>query len=400
MPVPPILDVFVVWHPDDDFGSAVFDRLSAHFHSVSFSGLAGGAIEVYPRSASWNGSGPPRALGITQPLAAGLPSAEFNAVVPVLGLNLARAVRDDPEWRGYFEDIAALHEKGLAGVFPMRGGSQPSSGTLHDIVGHIQTLPDASLEFPGLLERSVAQAISQQIEGDQRIKVFVSHTKHQSPLESRRPGATMYELVRNGIAKSHLDEFFDAHDLHPGSNWAEELDRNAAGSALLVVRTDKYAGREWTQREVLTAKRHDLPIVGLIALSEGEERGSFLMDHIPTVPCNPEDPVSGVAKSLDRLVDECLKRALWNAQSRYLTEDGFDWLPVHSPEPVTLVAWLAGHQRHNQQDDHIWIIHPDPPLGPKEKEVAIELCGVAGFSKEVDIMTPRTFATSGGRLLS
>ncbi len=50
MAIPPILDRFVVWHPDDKMGAARFADLNEHSHSPAFSGLAGGAVEVYARS--------------------------------------------------------------------------------------------------------------------------------------------------------------------------------------------------------------------------------------------------------------------------------------------------------------------------------------------------------------
>ena len=63
MLIPPILDVFVVWHPDDAIGEMALEWLSEHFHSTAFAGLAGGAVEVYGRSVGWDGpEAPPRPL--------------------------------------------------------------------------------------------------------------------------------------------------------------------------------------------------------------------------------------------------------------------------------------------------------------------------------------------------
>lgn len=262
----------------------------------------------------------------------------------------------------------------------------------------IMRLPSESVSVPGLLERSVVQAIAQLAEGQgSRIKVFVSHTKHSS-VEEGASDVPVFELVRAAISRSKLGEFFDAHDLQPGSDWADDLKREAGSSALLMVRTDRYASREWTQREVLEAKRHDVPIVGLIALVEGEARGSFLMDHLPTVPLARDDPDASIDKALDRLVDEVLKRALWMAQSSYISAQGFDWLPVHAPEPVTAVDWLARHKIEDAEDEHLLIIHPDPPLGPDERAVVDEMCAIAGFDGRVDVLTPRTFAIRGGEV--
>ena len=72
------------------------------------------------------------------------------------------------------------------------------------------------------------------------------------------------------------------------------------GGGLLAIRTDLYASRDWCQREMLIAKRAGMPVVIMDALGRGEERGSFLMDHVPRVPLRPSAagwmrPTSAVA---------------------------------------------------------------------------------------------------------
>lgn len=404
MVIPPILDVFVVWHPDDAVGAEVCDWLSQHFHSPAFAGLAGGAVEVYARSAGWESpEAPPRALGIATPLVGGLPAAQFNAIVPLLGVNLVRAVEDDPRWESYIREVVGLDGVDGTGVYPVRVPETTVSGKLAGLVGSLQTLPEESVSDAAILGRELCQAIAQRVDAADgepcRVRVFISHTKRFSLEEPHHEhGPFLFDKVREEILKTRLDAFFDAQDLQSGSQWETELDRNAANCALLMVRTDKYSGREWTQREVLVAKHAGVPIVGMYAFTTGEERGSFLMDHIPSVPCNVQDPLAGIRTALNRLVDEALKRALWNAQTVYLKKNGFDWLPTHAPEPITLTPWLIKHKREQPQDDHVWILHPDPPLGPKEREVVVELCELAGFSHKVDVLTPRTFAARGGRL--
>lgn len=46
MLIPPILEVFVLWHPEDAAGRRVADTLLEHFHGTAFDGLVGGAVEV------------------------------------------------------------------------------------------------------------------------------------------------------------------------------------------------------------------------------------------------------------------------------------------------------------------------------------------------------------------
>jgi len=48
------MDVVVLWHPDDRLGPLVAEALVDHFHGTVFSGLIGGAVEVYVRWAGWS----------------------------------------------------------------------------------------------------------------------------------------------------------------------------------------------------------------------------------------------------------------------------------------------------------------------------------------------------------
>ena len=401
MPIPPILDVFVVWHPDDPTGAARFTELQEHFHSPSFAGLVGGAVEVYARSAPWDASGAPRPLGIARPLTDGLPSAQFNAIVPVLSMELADAAGQEP-WRTYLRGIADLKGVPQVGIFTIpAAGVDLARGTLAPIFGDLQTLPACVTSKPALLGRELSQAITQDMlrasgEPD-RVKVFVSHSKHRSLAEDDESPA-IYDSVRDAISSSHLAEFFDAHDIQTGSTWAKELELHASRDALLIVRTDRYAEREWTQREVLVAKQSEVPVVTMYALKAGEERGSFLLDHVPSAVCDLNDRRPGIDEALNALVSEVLKATLWRYQRVYIREEGFDWLPAHSPEPVTLVKWLANHKVTDPEDKHIWIMHPDPPLGPAERDVLIEMMELSGYSADVNIYTPRTFAQKGGSI--
>lgn len=419
VPLPPILEVYVLWHPDDALGAEVAGWLTEHFHGPAYAGLAGGAVEVYLRNTGWeSASAPPRPLPFMEPLPAGLPTAQITAVVPVLGTRLARAVRDDPAWREYMVRVFAADRttsgedggsRAAVGVYPLRDPAAGLVGSvLAELAGRQQALPLDAAKSPATLARELSQAIAQRLQTPdaaappgaatppRRITVFVSHTKHHT-ITQREDGPQLVEQVRAVLARTRLGEFFDAHDLQVGEDWERALDAAAGSSALLMVRTDLYSGREWTQREVLTAKQRDVPVVALFAVREQEDRGSFLMDHVPVIPCHPDDAQIAIERALNRLVDESLKRALWRQQSVYLREDGFDWLPSHAPEPITIVPWLARHRAEDSGDRHVWIMHPDPPLGPREAGIIVELCALAGFTEDVDILTPRTFANRGGR---
>jgi len=95
--LPPVLEIYVLWHPGDSRGREFADELVRHFHGTLFSGLIGGAVEVYVRSRGWRYEGDsPRPIPFNAAaLPQGMRAARFVAVVPVLGTELATAVQSD-----------------------------------------------------------------------------------------------------------------------------------------------------------------------------------------------------------------------------------------------------------------------------------------------------------------
>jgi hypothetical protein len=404
--IPPILEIYVLWHPDDGDGARIFTELFDHFHGTTFSGLVGGAVEVYERSQGWRGPGtPPRPLPFVEPLPNGLPQAAITVVVPVLGTHLARAAEDDGTWRAYLETLLAANPAGSSvGIFGLRvDPAAVGPGTVLGRLFPTQTLAASATTSAAALSRDLAHSIAGLI-GDpfgERLQVFISHTKRYSPDEEPDAVLSLVRLIREVLGSTHMSAFFDEADLQPGSNWEEELVREAATSGLLVVRTDLYATRDWCQREVLIAKRADMPIVVLQALHRGEERGSFLMDHLPTVPFHggtEQEMRASIEQALNQLVDEALKRALWNQQRSRMESYGFDWLPSNAPEPLTLVGWLGARDPALGSRDQLLVLHPDPPLGEVEVSAIDEILSTAGFPGRVEILTPRTFANRGGQV--
>lgn len=412
-----ILDIFVVWHPgavDGDLGRRVFWDLSDHFNGPSFSGLAGGAIDVYQRSVGWKGEKEaPRPLGISSG-EQGVPRltpSQFNVIIPVVSTALRQAVQDFPSWKRYMQKIAQLYKNKEAFVYPIVPSSVKLNGLLGDILRVPQRIHSNSLEDSDVFLREVCQAISQDLSGDsdtggERVRVFISHTRQVSEGEEaldRRTGdwgeSELAERIRGEILQSRLVEFFDSTSIRTGEDWQAQIESQASSSAMLMIRTDKYARRNWPQREVAIAKYYDAPIVSIYAFSSGEEQGSFIMDHIPTVKLDEKNPDKTVRKALSKLLDEVLKRELWKKQKSYFTNrrgGGFDWMPANAPEPVTFVDWLAKRKRKNFGDE-LWVIHPDPPIGQEEARICARLVKESKYDiKKVNIVTPRTFRTRGG----
>jgi len=410
--LPPILEVFVVSHPGDPDGEAVAQMLLERFRGNAYSGLIGGAVDVYIRSASATGhpGAPPRPLPCVEALPYRVPAPALTAIVLVAGTELAATLNEPGPWRDYLQALVDARSTAPqnVGLFNVRVAPNVFDGTeLGRIVGHIQGIGDGEVgteEFRNSVCRDLAQGIAQLgHDTPDQVTVFVSHTKRLSSVEEEQV-SDLVALVREVIANTRLKDFFDAQDIQPNADWRPAIDAAAATGALLAVRTDRYSSREWCQREVLTAKRAGMPVVILDALTDGEERGSFVMDHVPRTPGRIEGKTwrrDDVVKALGHLVDECLKRVLWRKQQQIAAEVDLpvdiDWWAPHAPEPTTLVDWLDHHpDLPAQRKEPIVILHPDPPLGPDEVDVLVQIARVADLHDDIEFLTPRGLAARGG----
>ena len=307
--------------------------------------------------------------------------------------------------------------------------------------GHIGNLSafnkKHSIASEGELTRDLGQAIIQTLlkepKRQDRLHIFISHSRSDIPKKDKEniTPTGVVSKVRSWIGKTKLADFVDIRDIQPGDNWNTEIVEQVQSGALLMVRTDHYSCREWTQREVLEAKKAEMPVVCLSALTEGEQRGSFLLDHVPTVAYPTSTGNKNKKKSkgaqgraivcaINRLIDEALRQALWRHQeipksvsqaqeserqasnkepdaTRHNDNHGFDAAPARAPEPLMLTRFLSEHKNRFPNDTHLWLIHPDPPLLPPEHEIMVDLCTLASYERsQVHILTPRTFFAAGG----
>jgi hypothetical protein len=413
--LPPVLEIYVIWHPTDVAGRTIAGEIVEHFHGTAFTGLIGGAVEVLVRSEAWSapGSAPRPIFTPAAPPPNHVAPAMFTAIVPILGIGMAGAVEDDGPWRAYLRDFVAAQkaQADRVGLFPYRLNPAATDGTqLAAIVGRYQTIaanpPDEPYDTGRNARcRDLSQALAQFVAGNagEQLTAFISHTKRSSTAESADVAA-LIALVKSVIATTHMKDFFDASDLQPGTDWAGALRQHAGKSALLALRTDLYPSREWCQREILVAKRSGMPVVILDGLGYAEERGSFLMDHVPRTPVRTDGAEwsrRDVYRALNILVDECLKRALWKRQQELAKARPdllISWWAAHAPEPLTLIQWLEEAKAANTLPDAglLRILHPDPPLGADEKVVLEQILSFGGMAGALDVMTPRQLAARGG----
>ena len=413
--LPPILEIFIVWHPDDADGARFARTIFAHFmQRPSFLGVIGGGIQVSLRSVGWKSAGgAPRPIySDSNPAPNGISPARFVAVIPLLGTEMAANVgTPDSPWHHFATAIREAQEKAQDrfAVFPYLLSDGASDGTeLGRILGKYQFVAtnnpsQSSDDIFNALCRDITQGVTQFISPNKedRLTVFISHTKQHSCAEGKNTD-NLIRLVREVIGSTRLGDFFDANDLQPGSDWGAELIKKAGTSAMLAIRTDLYSSREWCQREVVIAKTHGMPVIMMDAV-HGEDRGSFLMDHVPRVSARKSEgrwQGQDVRRALNLLVNECLKRALWVRQKELALdrpELDVSWWAPHAPEPLTLSHWISSYdKKEDATDEPIRILHPDPPLGLEEQKVLLDYARNTRLGREIDIMTPRQLAMRDG----
>jgi TIR domain len=399
--LPPILEIYAIWHPEDEVeAKPFFDALLHHFRGTPFSGLIGGAVEVYHRSHPWDGQrGAPRPIIFPTEKAGIVEPPRIVVLVPIIGFGLDAALVGK-EWHDFVQSAMHAEKRSHKStqIFPaLLLGCKMGKKTLALLGSHqliSQRNSSSGLDHAATC-RDLVQGIVQRLRGD-RIKVFISHTKRAGEMEDIEG---LVKVVRDVIASTRLQTFFDAQDIQPGDDWSATIVNEASSSAMLAIRTDLYPSREWCQREMLVAKTNGLPVVTIDSVGHSEERGSFLMDHIARVAVIKTKAGwdrNSIMVALNLLVDECLKRELWK-QQQLAAADRVDlkdaWWAPHAPEPITLVPQLE--KLSNTTKANLFrILHPDPPLGYPELQSLQNLSKLAGV--EIDVMTPRQYAARGG----
>ena len=132
---------------------------------------------------------------------------------------------------------------------------------------------------------------------------------------------------------------------------------------MLAIYTDSYSSREWCRREVIAAKRNDVPMVVADCLDAGDDRAFPYLGNVPVVRMNPvsRDRIPSV---IARLLDEVLRHMLWKARVEVLGERHPHAIFVgRPPEFVSLAS------RGLEPDRQGVIVHPDPPLSKEEKNL-------------------------------
>lgn len=109
------------------------------------------------------------------------------------------------------------------------------------------------------------------------LKVFLSHAK------DGKNGFKLAKALKEFIDNTPIRNFFDATDIAPGYKFDQEIIAHIKESSVIAIHSDSYSGRYWCQREILSAKEYDRPVVVVDALEDSEDRRFPFAANVPTI---------------------------------------------------------------------------------------------------------------------
>jgi len=287
----PLLALYVVWHPDFQSGPEIAEALREHFRRQVYSNVAGGTgLSVIFRSTPVS--------EFETPLPINLDSAQANAIVVLCEESISK----HQAWIDYVKDLSEQTEKaGLsARLFPISVdpaglsiGLEEQALRWDQWTGNDRELTsrlisELAYEFCRML-RCYLERLRHPAEDDQdlekylqKVQIFLSHSKHDGD------GERIAHKVRDELHAGHgLASFFDVHDIPAGLRFHNVLLKQVSQSAVVAIHTDSYSSREWCRREIIEAKRHNVPLVVANCISDRDERGFPYLGNVPIVRMNP-----------------------------------------------------------------------------------------------------------------
>lgn len=380
------LNIYIVWHPDFEFGKRIAEDLYSTFCRDYNLPLSRGLnIPVYFRFVK---------LENGLPLDINFQDAERNAVVLLIDgeylldksfitftKNIVENIDDNNRvFPLAFSDYAYSIGCGLSTQQFIDGtkffGEKLNLEKSEDFINSIKKVKTELLhDFSRLIwnfhERQ-KDTESQRIGSP--IKLFLSHAKKDGEDIALR----FKKFIESNLK---LDVFFDTVDIANGYEFAAQFESEISKSALIVFQTDEYSSREWCRREVLIAKREKSPIVVVHNIKDGEKRAFPYLGNMPTTVLADNEILS-----FYRIVNLTLYQVLNNRYQHLILEQYRDLLKydINNTLIVTSPPELFNyvHIKKLKNKGKMTVLYPDPPLGIEELDVLNEL------DNDIDFITP------------
>lgn len=200
---------------------------------------------------------------------------------------------------------------------------------------------------------------------DKALKIFISHAKDGGS------GIKLAKALKSIIDNSSMRNFFDATDIAQGYNFEDEIVNHIKDSTLISIHSDSYSSRYWCQRELISAKELNRPIIVVDTLHDFEDRRFPFASNVPGVHIHVESEPTKI-DLLNILSATLLETVRFFYSKRLLTHyQNIGWFDRDAiicsrPPDISDLSSLF-----DSSEDHIMrkykkIIYPEPPLFSEE----------------------------------
>ena len=372
LPTRPLFALYVIWHPLYPGGREIANRFRMHY-----------SRDLYKIVGEWRGVSVLErnepVPGAFTPLPIYWDDTEFTAVVALIESMMI----DDHEWVKYINDIdqeaqmkghsvnffpVIMEPQGIEIGFDKQAlrwdrwdateesrNRRLTSDLTHEFcrmlryrLDEIQNPDSGKLSFRRHLEK---------------IQIFISHSKHDDD------GKLVAHNIRDWIHKhSLLATFFDIYDIPPGQSFEEVLLNQIDAGAVIAVHTDSYSSREWCRREVIEAKRRQVPMIVVDCVRDIDPRGIPYLGNVPIIRMEPSknERVEAVASCI---LDEIFRIWLWRCRvGQYFVDYPSVLFTDRPPELISLAALPSGDNESNKV-----IVYPEPLMSTYEEILFTEI---------------------------
>ena len=384
----PFLVVYIVWHPGFDYGATIAQELRNHFCRKLTENIAGGiGLSVIYRSTTLPDSASPRQISLDE--------AETTAIIVLADLTLAT----DNAWTEYIRELIGQTQVVGLGAQVFTVSMEPGVVDKLELDGQIirwdlrteilykrlqWLIGKLSYQFCRML-RHYLEHLRRPTEEEEalgayleKVQIFLSHSKKDDN------GALIASAVRDRLHNSYsLSSFFDVYDIPPGLRFNKVILLQVRVSAMIVFHTDSYSAREWCRREIIEAKRNNVPLVVANCLDKLDERCFPYMGNVPVIRLDSCE-IDRIDFMIIHLLDEVLKDFLWRCRievARPMADHAVVFMS-RSPELISLANLSA-------EIDEPVIVYPDPPLSAEECDLfaniapRVQLCSLTEWLAEV-----------------
>lgn len=192
------------------------------------------------------------------------------------------------------------------------------------------------------------------------ILIFLSHAK------SGGTGRLHAEEIKRFIDNTNMNQFFDATEISPGYRFDEEIEKHIADSTLLAIESDAYSSRYWCQREILSAKQNDRPILVVDCLEDYEDRIFPAASNVPCVHVASKVPITqrDILRILSSTIIETIR--FFHAKQCLEVYKAVEWIPgdceiTARPPEIRQVLRYKGDGKKN-------LCYPEPPVYSSESD--------------------------------